>query len=165
MSPERTRLGMEAFELPQQLSLLYGGKIAPHFGAFAQVTYDFAANTFNIDNTDFRFANTVVLPNKTAVRLRRVDQQQPDDRGPVEYDSGVRLPVCSAGGHRAVTGDRPIINAGTAYEVAGPVGYILWNEQVVRGARLLPSREEWGEFARQSDHRRRRRRLIQRPLA
>ena len=24
---------------------------------------------------------------------------------------------------------RPIINAGTAYEVAGPVGYILWNEQ------------------------------------
>ena len=50
---------------PYQVSLLYGGKIAPHFGAFAQVTYDNAADTFNIDNTDFRFADTIVLPNKT----------------------------------------------------------------------------------------------------
>ena len=63
-----------------------------------------SADTFNIDNTDFRFANTIVLPNKTAVRLWRVDQQQPDDRGSVEYDAGVRLPVCSAGSQCAVGG-------------------------------------------------------------
>ena len=28
------------------------------------MTYDFSADTFNIDNTDFRFANAIVLPNK-----------------------------------------------------------------------------------------------------
>ena len=55
---------MGGVELPQQLSLLYGGKIAPHFGAFGQVTYDFSADTFNIDNNDFRFANAIVLPDK-----------------------------------------------------------------------------------------------------
>ena len=38
-----TSLSNGGVELPQQLSLLYGGKIAPHFGAFAQVTYDFSS--------------------------------------------------------------------------------------------------------------------------
>src|ERR1700730_18782476 len=43
---------------PQQLSLFYAGKIAPHFGAFVQFTYSNASGTFRIDNTDLRFADT-----------------------------------------------------------------------------------------------------------
>jgi hypothetical protein len=115
-------------ELPQQLSLLYGGKIAPHFGAFAQVTYDFSADTFNIDNTDFRFANTVVLPNKQPFAYGVSINNNPTIEDPWNTTPAFGFPyVPPEVAVGSVAG--PIINAGTAYEVAGPVGYILWNEQ------------------------------------
>ena len=46
---------------PQQLSLFYAGKIAPHLGAFFQLTYGNDTGTIGIDNSDLRFANTIVL--------------------------------------------------------------------------------------------------------
>src|SRR5579871_2879387 len=47
---------------PQQFSLFYAGKIAPHVGAFIQATYDNAGGSFGIDNTDVRFADMMILP-------------------------------------------------------------------------------------------------------
>ncbi len=47
---------------PQQLSLFYAGKIAPHFGAFAQLTYENDSGTISMDNVDLRFADTAILP-------------------------------------------------------------------------------------------------------
>ncbi len=44
-------------EFPQQLSLFYGGQIAPHLGTFIQITMD-ASGTFGMDNTDIRYANS-----------------------------------------------------------------------------------------------------------
>src|SRR5215467_12449182 len=41
---------------PQQASLFYAGRIAPHFGSFIQITYDSASGRFGWDNTDIRFA-------------------------------------------------------------------------------------------------------------
>src|SRR6201993_3748974 len=46
---------------PQQLSLFYAGKIAPNFGAFIQITYANDSGTLGIDNTDLRFADTMLL--------------------------------------------------------------------------------------------------------
>ncbi len=43
-------------EFPQQLSLFYGGQIAPHLGAFIQMTLD-GSGAFGLDNTEFRYAN------------------------------------------------------------------------------------------------------------
>ena len=115
-------------ELPQQLSLLYGGKIAPHFGAFAQITYDFSADTFNIDNTDFRFANTIVLPDKKPLTYGVSLNNNPTIEDPWNTTPAFGFPyVPPEVNVPSVAG--PIINAGTAYEVAGPVGYIMWNEQ------------------------------------
>ena len=115
-------------ELPQQLSILYGGKIAPHFGAFAQVTYDFSADTFNIDNTDFRFANTIVLADKKPFTYGVSLNNNPSIEDPWNTTPAFGFPyVPPEVAVPSVAG--PIINAGTAYEVAGPVGYILWNEQ------------------------------------
>jgi len=42
-------------------SLFYGGNIAPHLGAFAQVTYDNVAKDLHWDNVDVRYANTTSL--------------------------------------------------------------------------------------------------------
>ena len=41
----------------QQASLFYAGRIAEHFGAFAQWTYDGIAHHSAIDNVDLRYAN------------------------------------------------------------------------------------------------------------
>lgn len=41
----------------QQASLFYAGRVAEHFGAFAQWTYDGIAHHSAIDNVDLRFAN------------------------------------------------------------------------------------------------------------
>ena len=52
---------------PQQISLFYAGKIAPNVGAFIQMTYGNDSGTFGIDNTDLRYANSVVLPNEQSL--------------------------------------------------------------------------------------------------
>ena len=51
------------FAFPQQVSLFYAGKIAPHVGAFLQLTYASKSGSIGIDNTDIRYADLKVLPN------------------------------------------------------------------------------------------------------
>jgi hypothetical protein len=46
----------DKFNLPQQASLFYGGRIVDHFGAFSQLTYDGTANDVALDLTDIRYA-------------------------------------------------------------------------------------------------------------
>lgn len=118
-----------AINFPQQVSLLYGGKIAPHFGAFAQVTYDDAVNTFQIDNTDFRFANQWVLPNKTPLTLGVSINNNPSVEDPYNTTPAfgfVYLPPETFVPSVAT----PLVEAVTAYQVAGPIFYALWNEQL-----------------------------------
>jgi len=64
-SDSRAQNGTVAF--PQQISLFYAGKIAPHMGGFIQLTYSNDSGTFGIDNTDLRYADAVVLPNEQSL--------------------------------------------------------------------------------------------------
>lgn len=64
-APGLTQSGTAGF--PQQLSLFYAGKIAPHFGVFSQITYANDSGTIGIDNTDLRFAKLLVLPGKNTL--------------------------------------------------------------------------------------------------
>ena len=52
------------FNLPQQASLFYAGKIYDKLGAFAQLTYDGVGNDLVLDNTDIRYANHFILVGK-----------------------------------------------------------------------------------------------------
>jgi len=52
------------FNVPQQASLFYAGKIYNKLGAFAQLTYDGVGNSFVLDNTDIRYANNFLLGGK-----------------------------------------------------------------------------------------------------
>ncbi len=47
--------------LPQQLSIFFGGEIAPHLGTFIQVSYDDQGAAFGVDNIDLRYANQTEL--------------------------------------------------------------------------------------------------------
>ncbi len=44
--------------IPQQLSVFYGGRIIYNVGAFIQGTFDGPSNSVFLDNTDIRFANS-----------------------------------------------------------------------------------------------------------
>jgi hypothetical protein len=52
---------------PQQISLLYAGKIAPQVGAFIQLTYSNDSAKFGIDNADIRYSNSIVLPHEQSL--------------------------------------------------------------------------------------------------
>jgi hypothetical protein len=116
-------------DFPYQVSLLYGGKIAPHFGAFAQITYSNGADTFNIDNTDFRFANTIVLPNKQPLVYGVSINNNPSVEDPYNTTPAFGFPYLPPATFIPSLA-APIVEAGQAYQAAGPIGYILWNEQL-----------------------------------
>jgi len=120
-------------DFPYQVSLLYGGKIAPHFGAFAQVTYSNGADTFNIDNTDFRFANTIVLPNKQPLVYGVSINNNPSVEDPYNTTPAFGFPYLPPATFIPSLA-APIVEAGQAYEAAGPIAYILWNEQLYLAA-------------------------------
>jgi hypothetical protein len=50
----------DKFNVPQQASLFYGGKIYKRTGALAQLTYDGTANEIALDNMDIRYAERVI---------------------------------------------------------------------------------------------------------
>lgn len=52
-------------DLPQQLSLFFGGAISPRLGMFVQLTYDPRAGGIGMDNVDIRYANHTQLGSKT----------------------------------------------------------------------------------------------------
>jgi hypothetical protein len=54
----------DKFNLPQQASVFYGGKIVRRLGGFAQLTYDGTANDIALDNTDIRYAETTLAGDK-----------------------------------------------------------------------------------------------------
>jgi len=58
---------VDKFNLPQQASVFYGGRIIHNLGAFSQVTYDGTGNDVALDNTDIRYARTVMLRDKHLV--------------------------------------------------------------------------------------------------
>lgn len=58
---------VDKFNVPQQASLFYGGKIFNHVGAFAQLTYDGTANAIAMDNADIRYSNSTRVGGKNLV--------------------------------------------------------------------------------------------------
>lgn len=51
----------DRYNLPQEASVYYGGRIRDHFGAMVQMTYDGTANDIALDMTDIRYARTTSL--------------------------------------------------------------------------------------------------------
>lgn len=51
------------FQIPQQLSLFYAGRVSPSIGAFTQITYTQPDDHFSMDNTDIRAAKTTDIGN------------------------------------------------------------------------------------------------------
>jgi hypothetical protein len=112
---------------PQQFSLFYAGKVAPHVGAFVQLTYSNASGTFGIDNTDLRYANNVVLAHE-----RSLIYGVTLNNNPTVQDLWNSTPAWGYPFSGTNAGVAPLahtqIDGGLAQSVAGISAYAMWNE-------------------------------------
>ena len=114
---------------PQQLSLFYAGKIAPNFGAFFQITYANDSGTIGIDNTDLRFADTLLLADNSPLTYGLSLNNNPTVQDlwnstpawgyPFTASNAVVSPLAGAA-----------IDGAFAQDVAGLTGYLYWNESL-----------------------------------
>ncbi len=114
--------------LPQQASLFYAGKIYDKLGAFAQLTYDGVGNSFALDNTDIRYANTSTLADKNLTWGLTLNNN------PTVQDVWNSTPAFGypyAASSVAVTPAAATVIDGTLAQQVGGLGvYAIWNELV-----------------------------------
>ncbi len=116
-------------QFPQQVSIFYAGKIAPMLGAFMQLTYSGADNSFGMDNTDIRFAQTTTIADTTLIYGLSLNNN------PSVQDLWNTTPAWGfpwAGSSSALTPStaQPLISGGLAQQVAGLSAYGFWNNLV-----------------------------------
>jgi len=114
---------------PQQLSLFYAGKIAPNFGAFFQITYANDSGTIGIDNSDLRFADSMVLPDSSPLTYGLSLNDNPTVQDLWNTTPAWGYPFAASNATVSPLAGAAIDGA-FAQDVAGITGYLFWNESV-----------------------------------
>jgi hypothetical protein len=117
------------FAFPQQVSLFYAGKIAPHLGAFLQLTYGNDSGAIGIDNTDIRFANLQVLPNDQSLVYGVSLNNNPTVQDLWNTTPAFGFPYAASNANISSLAATQI-DGTLAQSVAGITGYLYWNESV-----------------------------------
>jgi hypothetical protein len=118
-----------AVGFPQQLSLFYAGKIAPNFGGLIQLTYANDSGTIGIDNTDLRFADAAVLPDKSSLTYGVSLNNNPTVQDLWNSTPAWGVPYASS--NAVVTPLAPTaIDQAFAQQLAGLTAYAFWNESL-----------------------------------
>lgn len=138
-APGLTQNGTAGF--PQQLSLFYAGKIAPHFGAFAQLTYANDSGTIGIDNTDLRFADMVILPGKQSLIYGVSLNNNPTVQDLWNSTPAFGFPFASSNATVSPLAGTEIDGA-LAQDVAGISAYAFWKESLYLEAGLYRSAKQ-----------------------
>lgn len=116
-------------DFPQQISLFYAGKIAPHIGGFVQLTYSNDSGTIGLDNTDLRYANNVIL-NHSQSLIYGVSA----NNNPTVQDLWNSTPAFGFPYAATSAGVSPIaateIDGTLGQDVAGLSVYVMWNESL-----------------------------------
>lgn len=138
-APGLTQNGTAGF--PQQLSLFYAGKIAPHFGAFAQLTYANDSGTIGIDNTDLRFADMMILPGKQSLIYGITLNNNPTVQDLWNSTPAFGFPFASSNAAVSPLAGTEIDGA-LAQDIAGISAYAFWNESLYLEAGLYRSAKQ-----------------------
>src|ERR1700686_2232147 len=112
---------------PQQISLFYAGKIAPHVGAMVQLTYGNDSGTIGIDNTDIRYANSFLFDH-----TNNLVYGVSVNNNPTLQDLWNSTPAWGFPNASTNAGVSPLagteIDGALAQDVAGISLYAMWNE-------------------------------------
>ena len=115
-------------QFPAQLSLFLAGSMAPHFGIFAQVTYDHPDDHFGMDNTDIRYARTTKLNDKSLAWGIDINNN------PTVEDLWNSTPAWGFPyiGSEQAPGSiaAPVIDGGLGQDVAGMGAYAMYNNHL-----------------------------------
>ena len=114
---------------PQQISLFYAGKIAPHAGAFIQLTYENASGTLGLDNTDIRFAGLKVLPGDQSLIYGVSLNNNPTVQDLWNSTPAFGFPYAASNAAPGVPFGAQIDGA-SGQDVAGLSVYAFWNESL-----------------------------------
>jgi hypothetical protein len=114
---------------PQQLSLFYAGKIAPHFGGMIQLTYANDSGTIGIDNTDLRFSDELLLANNGTLTYGLSLNNNPTVQDMWNSTPAWGFPYASSNANVSPLAGTAI-NGAFAQNVAGLTGYLYWNESL-----------------------------------
>lgn len=112
---------------PQQLSLFYAGKIAPHVGAFVQITYGNDSGTFGIDNTDIRYADSLLLDPANSLIYGVSVNNNPTVQDLWNTTPAWGFPYSGTNANVSPAAAAEI-DGGLAQDVAGISAYVMWNE-------------------------------------
>ncbi|MGH8143643.1 MAG: cytochrome C [Steroidobacteraceae bacterium] len=125
--PARSQSSTVGF--PQQLSLFYAGKVAPHVGAMIQLTYANDSGTIGIDNTDLRYANVMLLPNDHGLIYGLSVNNNPTAEDLWNSTPAWGFPYVSS---NAVVSPLAAtqIDGTLGQQVAGLSAYAMWNESL-----------------------------------
>jgi hypothetical protein len=113
--------------LPQQISLFYAGKIAPHGGAFIQLTYANDSGTIAIDNADIRFADLKILPGDQSLIYGVSLNNNPTVQDLWNSTPAFGFPYATSNSAPGVPYSAQI-DGNRGQDVAGLTFYALWNE-------------------------------------
>ena len=114
---------------PQQLSLFYAGKVAPHVGAMIQLTYADDAGTIGIDNTDLRYANSMVLEHEQSLIYGVSVNNNPTVQDLWNSTPAWGFPYAASNAVVSPLAGTQIDGA-LAQDVAGISAYLMWNESL-----------------------------------
>ena len=126
---------------PQQASLFYAGKIAPHVGAFIQLTYSNDSGSFAIDNTDLRFADLAVLPGDKTLIYGISLNNNPTVQDLYNSTPAFGFPYAASNSAPGVPYGTQIDGA-RAQDVAGLTAYAFWNESLYAEVGLYRSAKQ-----------------------
>ena len=114
---------------PQQLSLFYAGKVAPHLGAMIQLTYANDSGGISIDNTDLRYANSLVLADERSLIYGVSINNNPTVQDLWNSTPAWGYPYASTNAAVPPMAGT-LIDGGLAQDVAGISAYLMWNESL-----------------------------------
>ncbi len=116
------------FNLPQQASLFYAGKIYDKLGAFMQLTYDGVGNAIVLDNTDIRYADTFILAGKHLTYGATLNNN-PTVEDAWNSTPAFGFPYASSG-VPLTPAARTVIDGTLAQQVGGLGAYAIWDSIV-----------------------------------
>ena len=120
--------GTDRINLPQQLSLFFGGRIYDKIGAFVQGTYDGVSNKVFLDILDIRYSNNTVVWGKNLIygltlnnspTAQDVWNTTPAWGFPFASSSVASTPAAAA-----------IIDGTLGQQVGGLGAYVFWNNLI-----------------------------------
>ena len=129
-----TSSGNNVLNIPQEASIFYGGKVIGKMGAFIQGTFDGIENTFLLDMTDVRYANSTTINGKNLIYGITLNNS------PTVQDVYNSTPVWASPSDRSGIAPSPaagtVIDGSLDQQVGGIGLYAFWNDLLYLEATL-----------------------------